>query len=257
MAGQVAGTTNTPGANPAGVAGSPTVPGRRRAEHGTEPGSARATLLSRAGRLLGTSLDTGRTLAAIAELVVPSFADQCVVDLLEDTGALRRAVSVRAGPGAGAPGEHAGPGGPSRRLPERAPLRRRATHRRPVLAEFDQPRPAAVAAGRARRAQPDDGRRDGDRRAAARPARHQGRARGRRGRDQPEVQRGRRGTGGGGRGARGFALENAALYESMRSLALALQHSLLPATCRRSTASRCRSATTRATSRTSAATSTT
>ena len=65
MAGQVMGATNTPGASPAGVAGSPTVPGRRRSE---EPGSARATLLSRAGRLLGTSLDTGRTLAAIAEI---------------------------------------------------------------------------------------------------------------------------------------------------------------------------------------------
>ena len=67
------------------------VPGRRRAEH-AEAGSARATLLSRAGRLLGTSLDTGRTLAAIAELVVPSFADQCVVDLLEETGVLRREI---------------------------------------------------------------------------------------------------------------------------------------------------------------------
>jgi hypothetical protein len=45
--------------------------------------------------LLGTSLDTGRTLAAIAELIVPSFADQCVVDLLDESGALRRAVTVR------------------------------------------------------------------------------------------------------------------------------------------------------------------
>ena len=57
--------------------------------------TVRSSLLSRAGMLLGTSLDTGRTLAAIAELLVPSFADQCVVDLLDESGALRRAVTVR------------------------------------------------------------------------------------------------------------------------------------------------------------------
>ncbi|HEX4787397.1 MAG TPA: hypothetical protein VH372_02965, partial [Actinospica sp.] len=94
MAGQVMGTAAAQGSEGGAVAGAAMVPGRRRAEH-AEPGSIRASLLSRAGRLLGTSLDTGRTLAAIAELVVPSFADQCVVDLLEDTGALRRAVTVR------------------------------------------------------------------------------------------------------------------------------------------------------------------
>ena len=90
MAGQL---TDRQDSGLVGATGS-VVPGRRRAEH-AEAGSARATLLSRAGRLLGTSLDTGRTLAAIAELVVPSFADQCVVDLLEETGVLRRAVTVR------------------------------------------------------------------------------------------------------------------------------------------------------------------
>jgi PAS domain S-box-containing protein len=56
----------------------------------------RVTLLSRAGMLLGTSLDTGRTLAAIAELLVPSFADHCVVDLLDEAQRLCRAVTVHA-----------------------------------------------------------------------------------------------------------------------------------------------------------------
>src|SRR5580692_6156928 len=64
--------------------------GKRR-----DPGAVRPSLLSRAGMLLGTSLDTGRTLAAIAELVVPSFADQCIVDLIDDSGRLNRAVTVR------------------------------------------------------------------------------------------------------------------------------------------------------------------
>src|ERR1051326_7299713 len=69
--------------------------GARGAEAGRGSESVRSSLLSRAGMLLGTSLDTGRTLAAIAELLVPSFADQCVVDLLDDAGRLKRAVTVR------------------------------------------------------------------------------------------------------------------------------------------------------------------
>jgi PAS domain S-box-containing protein len=58
--------------------------------------AAHIALLSRAGMLLGTSLDTGRTLSAIAELLVPSFADHCVVDLIDDMHVLRRAVTVHA-----------------------------------------------------------------------------------------------------------------------------------------------------------------
>ena len=229
MAGQVMGATSTPGASTAGVAGSPTVPGRRRAEH-AEPGSARATLLSRAGRLLGTSLDTGRTLAAIAELVVPSFADQCVVDLLEDTGALRRAVTVRLDR------ERARrvsvPGPADRRVvyPSEHPCAVALRTGAPVLAEFDQPRPSTEPQPPARSA-------------------HSLMA------DAAMViavpllgPRGIKGVlavGADGINRKfsaadvelveevaaraGFALENAALYESMRSLALALQHSLLPA----------------------------
>ena len=230
MAGQVLGATSTPGAGTAGVAGSPAVPGRRRAEH-AEPGSARATLLSRAGRLLGTSLDTGRTLAAIAELVVPSFADQCVVDLLEDTGTLRRAVTVRLDR------ERARrvsvPGPPDRRVsyPADHPCAVALRTGAPVLTEFDQSRAAETTAPR-----PDRGTHSLMADAAmviAVPLLG------------PRGIKGVLAVGADGLNRKfsaadvelveevaaraGFALENAALYESMRTLALALQHSLLPA----------------------------
>jgi GAF domain-containing protein/anti-sigma regulatory factor (Ser/Thr protein kinase) len=227
MAGQVMGTTGAPGAGPAGTAGSPTVPGRRRAEH-AEPGSARATLLSRAGRLLGTSLDTGRTLAAIAELVVPSFADQCVVDLLEDTGALRRAVTVRLDR------ERARrvsvPGPADRRVvyPSEHPCAVALRTGAPVLAEFDQPRREPQPGARAAHSLMYDA-------AMVIAVPLLG----------PRGIKGVLAVGADGINRKfsaadvelveevaaraGFALENAALYESMRSLALALQHSLLPA----------------------------
>lgn len=225
--GQVTGAAAAqgPGGAPRG-----TVPGRRRAEH-AEPGTARATLLSRAGRLLGTSLDTGRTLAAIAELVVPSFADQCVVDLLEDTGTLRRAVTVRMDR------ERARrvsvPGPSDRRVvyPSEHPCAVALRTGAPVLAEFDErrcdpaePQPPSRAAHSILAdaamviAVPLLG---------------------------PRGIKGVLAVGADGVNRKfsagdvelveevaaraGFALENAALYESMRSLALALQHSLLPA----------------------------
>jgi GAF domain-containing protein len=228
MAGQVMGTANTPGTSPTGAPGSPTVPARRRAEHASEPGSARATLLSRAGRLLGTSLDTGRTLAAIAELVVPSFADQCVVDLLEDTGALRRAVSVRLDR------ERARrvsvPGPADRRVvyPNEHPCAVALRTGAPVLAEFDQPRPMEPQQpGRGGHTLMSDA-------AMVIAVPLLG----------PRGIKGVLAVGADGINRKfsaadvelveevaaraGFALENAALYESMRSLALALQHSLLP-----------------------------
>ena len=228
MAGQVMGATSTPGAGSAGFAGSPAVPGRRRAEP-AEPGSVRATLLSRAGRLLGTSLDTGRTLAAIAELVVPSFADQCVVDLLEDTGALRRAVTVRLDRERSRRVSVPGPSDRRVVYPNDHPCAVALRTGAPVLAEFDQPRPVETERS--------------DRTAHSLMA------------DAAMViavpllgPRGIKGVlavGADGLNRKfsaadvelveevaaraGFALENAALYESMRSLALALQHSLLPA----------------------------
>ena len=225
MAGQVRGVAAAQGAE----AGMATVPGRRRAEH-AEPGSIRASLLSRAGRLLGTSLDTGRTLAAIAELVVPSFADQCVVDLLEDTGVLRRAVTVRLDR------ERA------RRVSVPGPADRR------VVYPPEHPCAVALRTGAPMMAEFDQGRVPADPPPPSRAA-HSLMA------DAAMViavpllgPRGIKGVlavGADGVNRKfsaadvelveevaaraGFALENAALYESMRSLALALQHSLLPA----------------------------
>jgi GAF domain-containing protein/anti-sigma regulatory factor (Ser/Thr protein kinase) len=228
MAGQVAGTTNTPGTPTAGVAGSPTVPGRRRAEHASDV-SPRATLLSRAGRLLGTSLDTGRTLAAIAELVVPSFADQCVVDLLEDTGALRRAVSVRLDRERARRVSMPGPADRRVSYPNEHPCAVALRTGAPVLAEFDQTRsPESRQPGPAAHSLMTDA-------AMVIAVPLLG----------PRGIKGVLAVGADGINRKfsaadvelveevaaraGFALENAALYESMRSLALALQHSLLPA----------------------------
>lgn len=56
--------------------------------------AVRAAVLSRAGMQLGTSLDTGRTLAALAEILVPAFADSCIVDLLDENGTAQRLVTV-------------------------------------------------------------------------------------------------------------------------------------------------------------------
>jgi GAF domain-containing protein len=227
MAGQVMGATSTSGASTPGVAGSPTVPGRRRAEL-TEPGSARATLLSRAGRLLGTSLDTGRTLAAIAELVVPSFADQCVVDLLEDTGALRRAVTVRLDRERSRRVSVPGPADRRVVYPNDHPCAVALRTGAPVLAEFDQPRPVDPQSARSTHSLMSDA-------AMVIAVPLLG----------PRGIKGVLAVGADGINRKfsaadvelveevaaraGFALENAALYESMRTLALALQHSLLPA----------------------------
>ncbi|MBS2962639.1 SpoIIE family protein phosphatase [Actinocrinis puniceicyclus] len=200
----------------------------REPEAGRGPDSVRSSLLSRAGMLLGTSLDTGRTLAAIAELLVPSFADQCVVDLLDDTGKLRRAVTVRmdhararrtnspsvADRRIAYPDEHPcaialRSGRPSLAIASKpaAPLPRPANGAHPLLLDAAAviavpllgPRGIkgvlAVAANGAERAF-----------------------------EQHDVELVEEVA-----ARAGFALENAALYESMRSLALALQHSLLPA----------------------------
>lgn len=235
MAGQVMGAAAARGSEGGAAAGAATVPGRRRAEH-AEPGSIRATLLSRAGRLLGTSLDTGRTLAAIAELVVPSFADQCVVDLLEDTGALRRAVTVRLDRERSRRVSVPGPADRRVVYPPEHPCAVALRTGAPVLAEFDQPHTSpepqshaqAQLAGRAAHSLMADA-------AMVIAVPLLG----------PRGIKGVLAVGADGLNRKfsaadvelveevaaraGFALENAALYESMRSLALALQHSLLPA----------------------------
>ena len=46
--------------------------------------------LADAGRLLGASLDYATTLRSVAQVAVPSFADWCAVDVLNDDGSLER-----------------------------------------------------------------------------------------------------------------------------------------------------------------------
>ncbi|HEV3172453.1 MAG TPA: SpoIIE family protein phosphatase [Actinocrinis sp.] len=203
------------------------------AEASREPGTGnvRSSLLSRAGMLLGTSLDTGRTLAAIAELLVPSFADQCIVDLLDDSGALRRAVTVRV--------DHkrnrrtSSPSVADRRVayPDDHPCAIALRTGRPALARAERPvaPPAPVP-------RPANGNHPMLMDAAAVIAVPLLGPRGIKGVlavaadgpdgdfDEGDVELVEEVA-----ARAGFALENAALYESMRSLALALQHSLLPA----------------------------
>ena len=51
-------------------------------------GEERQRFLAQASAVLDTSLDPGETLQTIANLAVPSVADLCVIDLLEEDGAL-------------------------------------------------------------------------------------------------------------------------------------------------------------------------
>ena len=226
VAGQAMGAAAAQDSGASGSTDAAPVPGRRRAGHAE--GSARATLLSRAGRLLGTSLDTGRTLAAIAELVVPSFADQCTVDLLEDTGTLRRAVNVRLDRERSR--RVSVPGPPDRRVgyPPDHPCAIALRSGTPVLVESDQ---TESPSGRSSR--PEHSLMADSAMVIAVPLLG------------PRGIKGVLAVGADGVNRKfssadvelveevaaraGFALENAALYESMRSLALALQHSLLPA----------------------------
>ncbi len=50
----------------------------------------RLNLLAEAGRLLDSALDYEATLADACRLVVPTFADWCLLDLLAEDGALQR-----------------------------------------------------------------------------------------------------------------------------------------------------------------------
>ncbi|WP_025414818.1 GAF domain-containing protein [Gemmatirosa kalamazoonensis] len=60
--------------------------------------SRRLRVLADAGRTLAAPLDVRGTLAAIAKLAVPTFADGCAVDLLYAAGAFERAVNVHVDP---------------------------------------------------------------------------------------------------------------------------------------------------------------
>jgi PAS domain S-box-containing protein len=58
--------------------------GRARAAERARQGAARLAFLARASSELAVSLDVERTLAGVARLAVPDFADWCVVHLLQD-----------------------------------------------------------------------------------------------------------------------------------------------------------------------------
>ncbi|NUR61454.1 MAG: SpoIIE family protein phosphatase [Catenulispora sp.] len=92
--------------------------------------AVRAAVLSRAGMQLGTSLDTGRTLAALAEILVPAFADTCVVDLLDENGVAQRLVTVHSTDIAPCPPMRAGT---EIHYPARHPCDRALRTGRPVL----------------------------------------------------------------------------------------------------------------------------
>ena len=62
---------------------------RAAADQGTE----RLAFLADASAELSSSLDYGRTLAKVAELVVPTFADWCAIDVVEDNRLKRVAVA--------------------------------------------------------------------------------------------------------------------------------------------------------------------
>jgi PAS domain S-box-containing protein len=54
--------------------------------------------LAEAGALLGASLDVEETLESVTRLAVPAIADWCAVDLVSDTGTLRRVAAAHADP---------------------------------------------------------------------------------------------------------------------------------------------------------------
>ncbi len=65
---------------------------------GTKALEWRLELLSRAGQQLSRSLDAMATLEAAARLVVPDLADLCMIDLVQDDGAVDRPLVVFADP---------------------------------------------------------------------------------------------------------------------------------------------------------------
>ncbi|MDX6467657.1 MAG: hypothetical protein QOI27_2697 [Gaiellaceae bacterium] len=70
----------------------------RSAEESARQAAERLRFLARAGELLNETLDYELTLAAIAEMAVPTFAGQVVIDLLDEDGTLRCVGAAHANP---------------------------------------------------------------------------------------------------------------------------------------------------------------
>ena len=63
-----------------------------------EQAELRSAFLARAGALLAESLESDRTLRAIAELAVPELAAWCFVEILQDDGSIQRLAMAAADP---------------------------------------------------------------------------------------------------------------------------------------------------------------
>ena len=72
--------------------------GEKAAREAAEAARKRLALQARAGTVLSASLDFDATLARVARLTVPEFADFCVMDVLGEDGSLRQLASAHADP---------------------------------------------------------------------------------------------------------------------------------------------------------------
>src|SRR4029453_9444294 len=70
----------------------------RGARNEAEAARRRLELLARAGAVLSGSLDPEETLQTISSIVVPAIADWCRIDLLDETGTLKRRVAHHSDP---------------------------------------------------------------------------------------------------------------------------------------------------------------
>jgi PAS domain S-box-containing protein len=71
---------------------------RERARNAAEAASARLEMLAETGERLASTLDYETTLANLASILVPRFADWYAVDVVDDDGTLRRLVLVHKDP---------------------------------------------------------------------------------------------------------------------------------------------------------------
>jgi PAS domain S-box-containing protein len=74
---------------------------RKRLERQRELLLEELEFLSEASRVLEESLDLDETLQTVADLTVPFLGDGCMVDLMDESGAIKRVASATSDPGAG------------------------------------------------------------------------------------------------------------------------------------------------------------
>jgi PAS domain S-box-containing protein len=103
-------------------------------ESESERAEARLALMWRASSLLGSSLDIDSTLASLADLLVPAFADHCVVDMYDGSGRLVR-IAVAHAEGVAAPAGGVTPLGEVVPYPATHPVSRALSLGRPVVVQ--------------------------------------------------------------------------------------------------------------------------